>query len=210
MKSMENKIQKSRYKKINMLIILSFIYFIAFPPFDIPDEIGHFRRAFEVSYGHMLSEKNSLGQGINYLPCNHVAEYILSNEYEIQYKDLPGLYECKIDYDHWCYVVNKNQALYSPLSYIGQSIGIAIGRILTDRMLIVYYFARFFNILLSLAMVVAAYRVMPGNKNVIICIVCTPCFMAEMVSVLADSLLNAASLFFAAYVLCLKEQGGGI
>lgn len=191
-------------KKIIMLIVLSLIYFIIFPPFDMPDEIGHFRRSFEVSLGRILSGQDDQNQGVNYLPGNSVPEIVLNNEYHIKYRDWPELYECRLDYDHWEYVVNKFQSLNSPLSYFAQAVGVFLGRMMTDRVVIIYYVAKFLNMLLSLALVIAGYHMMPKHKNAIIYIACTPYFVAQMASLSVDAGLNAMTLFFFAYVCKIK------
>ena len=97
-------------------------------------------------------------------------------------------------------VPNPNQALYSPASYIPQSIGLFIGRFFTNNVFLYYFFGRFFAFLVNTMLVIFAIRMIPEKKLLIFALAVNPIFLSQMVSYSADGTLNALSLFYIAYI----------
>jgi len=111
------------------------------PPFQVPDEIAHYYRACAIAHGGFWPPVKG-GHGYSAVPIGE-REFISS-------RDVPFVAEK-------AYV--KYPLLFSPLPYLPQAAGCAIGDALHLRPLYTFYLARLMNLLCSLAIVFVAARI---------------------------------------------------
>lgn len=183
------KVQKNHIMMI-LLTMVGIIYFAVFPLGEIPDENGHFYRAFEVSCGSMISEQIEGGGGA----CLPVAL--------TQYRDNTA----SIDWSNGAELVYSNTALYAAVCYFPQALGIRITRFFTDNVSMIFYAGRLANFLVSLLLSLWALKKMPFAKEVLFIIMMFPMTLQEMVSMAPDGMTNALSFAFIAYVLHLAYE----
>ncbi len=193
---------------LGITLIYGIILVFIIPPFQSPDEPYHFYRAFEISQGSFITQSYEEGVG-SYLPRSVNTLYELSGTERIafnsdrkvnleEFKDaitLPLNKEDKIFYSY------PNAAVYSPLQYLPQSIGIAIGSLLNLPVLFVFYLGRLANLLTWTIIVAYAIKLMPFGKNIIAIIGFIPICLQQAASMSSDTLLNAVALLFIAYIL---------
>jgi hypothetical protein len=126
-------------------LIVALLFGAAFalltPPFQVPDEIAHYYRACAIAHGGFWPPVKG-GHGYTAVPIGE-REFISS-------RDVPFVAEK-------AYV--KYPLLFSPLPYLPQAAGCAIGDALHLRPLFTFYLARLMNLLCSLAVVFVAARI---------------------------------------------------
>ena len=194
-----------------IFFIVSFIFFCETPFSTLYDEEGHFFRSYEITEGRMLTPKNDEGLGVSYIPERMVTPISeISNSIKrdgaalVYYKQYEML---RYDIDRIAFEVdNKNQALYSPASYIPQAIGIFLGKLATDSSYLIYFYGRFFAFIVNTILVILAINIIPQRKMLVFAIATTPVFLNQSISYSADGTLNAITLFFIAYILMVREK----
>lgn len=183
------KMPKS-YVMMMLLTIVGIVYFVIIPLGEVPDENGHFYRAFEVSCGSAISDYTPSGGGA-YLPSAL-----------IQYKDDTA----RIDWNDCKELAYPNTALYAAVSYFPQAIGIRIARFFTDNVSMIFYAGRMGNFIASLLLSIWALKKIPFAKEVLFVIMMFPMTLQEMISMAPDGFTNALSFAFVSYVLYLAYE----
>ena len=131
-------------------LILVFIV----PPFQTPDETVHFERAYQVSTGQLTEQKINNSYG-GLLPASLVTFVADSNQYSIASNANTKYYFRSETKKLWSIKSNNHEGLavdfpspvaYPPVAYFPQAAGMLIGRIMTSRLLIMFYLGRLFNL----------------------------------------------------------------
>ncbi|MCL2390597.1 MAG: DUF2142 domain-containing protein, partial [Endomicrobia bacterium] len=186
------------------------LYFIYVPLFTIvPDESAHWLRAYEISRGHFISQKDAeTAGGGRVLP-----KAVLIENTNINFDDntarlsqtyrflLKHAYE-KIDKNDTKWIAFSNTAYYPPLTYAFQLPGILAVSLLSDKTVFLAYAGRVSSFIISLAVLYFALGAMPAKKKTFFLIALCPVFVQEAVSLSGDALVNAVS--FAVIALILK------
>jgi uncharacterized membrane protein len=97
--------------------------------------------------------------------------------------------------------VHIPMAIYSPIPYIPQAIGISMAKLFNLPVLLTMYLGRLLNLLAWITLVYAAIRTIPVFKYVLTLIALTPMSLFLSASLSADSLTNALSFLLVAFVL---------
>lgn len=92
----------------------------------------------------------------------------------------------------------QNTAIYPPVSYIPQILGIWLTRLLRASPLVMMYVGRVFNLIFWVAMVFLAVRLMPCQKWVPVLVGLMPMSIFLAASLSADPLINGMSMMFVA------------
>jgi len=173
-------------------------YLLLLPMMIVPDEPAHWLRIFEISEGHLLSDKDDSSLGGREMPEGLSLSLDVWSE---KYSDISKNYPLAISKDtqHWYRF--SNTALYAPVTYIFQVPGVLIGKIFTTRTIFVMYAGRVSAFLLSLFFIFIALKHLPCCKTVLFVITMMPMFIHQSVSLSADAMLNVASLCFMVFVL---------
>jgi uncharacterized membrane protein len=93
--------------------------------------------------------------------------------------------------------------LYPPLSYLPQAIGVGLGRLLDFSWLQAMYTGRVGNLLIWLACVWLAIRVIPLGKWLLLLLALSPVPLYQAASLSVDSVIIALSFLLSAYTLQL-------
>jgi uncharacterized membrane protein len=180
---------------------------IIIPPFQSPDEYNHFFRAWQVSEGCLLPEKTSdarlggyLPQSLDnlknsflYLKNNYAAKTTKSAILASLYLPLNSSLRIFIDF--------PNTAIYAPTAYFPQSIGIFIGRFLGFSPLLIFYLARWTNLLFWILIVYHSIKLMPFHKWTLFFCALLPASLVISSSLNADVITNALCFWLIASFL---------
>ena len=191
-----------------LLVILTVVglgYFVAIPMLQVPDESGHYYRSFEISQGDFLTPKSYMGDGLSNLPMGLIPVDMISLK-GIDYEMIRDNLDWEMDPKVISVYSNPTQALYSPVSYLPQAIGCLVGRMLTNRTVVVFYVARFFNFLACGLLCYYAVKWMPFAKRFVLLACCMPMYLQQMVSLSSDAFINAAAFFLIAQILRIMKQ----
>ena len=174
------------------LISVGFVFFYICPLGMAPDEDFHFFRAFEISCGNLVSaHMGNSGEGGNYLP-DALYDFYIPNA-TIDWNDIKEF--------HF-----GNVSLYSPLSYLPQSVGIKIARLFTNNVQYIFYSGRLSNFLTSLILCTFAIWLIPFGNKVIFMAMLFPLTLQEMISLSPDGFVIGLSIFLLSYILHLSYK----
>lgn len=120
------------------------------PPYQVPDEPAHFYRAWQVSLFDFKPEvrNNRLGGELPVSLQDFYSTIMVTpgdKEDKLTGTMLEAASKIKLNPEQTKFYTFPNTALYSPVPYIPQAIGIGIGRVLKLSPLAVFYLARLFN-----------------------------------------------------------------
>ena len=178
---------------------------VLFPPFSIADEPAHFLRAFQISSGRLVPERTTEAIG-GVLPASlpQLADELAGR--------LPLHPERKVDPravlaalrrplgEETRFVDFRSAAYGTALPYLPQAAGIALGRALGAPPLVLFYLARFVNLLVSTAIIWWALRRLPSRRWLVAFVALTPMATSLRGSVSADAFTIAAAFLLVAVV----------
>jgi uncharacterized membrane protein len=103
--------------------------------------------------------------------------------------------------DHREFVEFRSQALYTPVPYVPQALGIAAGSVLNLSPLIIFYMGRAANLLTWLFLVSLSIRTTPVSKWLFFLLALTPMSLSLASSLSPDCLTNGAAFLLTAFFL---------
>lgn len=178
-------------------IPLCLLYLVAVPFFQAPDEVNHFVRAWGIVKGHLLiPEDGYLSIPDNMIPYSWYTytPYVLYKNFIMQLNE-----SNTISYN----VVNM--ALYSPISYIFQSTGIAIGNLFHNTYVMVL-FGRMFNAAGCTLILYYAIKYIPYGKGILIFFSLTPMAVQERASLSVDAITYCIVIALLSLCLYLRNN----
>ena len=183
------------------VILLMFLIFI--PSLKNPDEIVHWYRIYDMTQGNLITEMKD-GHGLGNLPKSTCIDIPQS---DINYAMLGNLYEREIDVNEEKELVNiSTAALYNPICYAPQAIGTVLANIFTDKPLIMMYSARLVNLIISLAIIYIAIKIIPYGKRIMLFLTCIPVAASSFASMSPDAMTISMSFLLIAYILKLLNE----
>lgn len=190
---------KLEKKYILLASIVGLVYLVLLPYGIGADESKHWLRIYEVSEGHMLSDKGIDGAGGREMDSG-----LMPIETSESFYSISKFWNASINSSSKHFYIFSNTALYSPVSYAVQALTVAIGKIFTNRIVFLTYIAKISGFLFSLIMIYMSIKYIPVKKDAIILISFMPMFIQQSVVITADGFINALAVAFTAYVLYLK------
>ena len=187
------------------------------PLFQVPDEPNHAYRAYQVSRGDLVAEMKGARVGgevpssliytartLGALSTDKTSRFRMSTLRRLQSQPLnPSARK---------FVRFPNTALYSPLVYLPQSIGMAVGRLLGVSAPTLCLFGRICNLLAWVTLVFLAIRITPVYKWLFFVLALMPMSLFIAASLSADALTNGLTFLILALFLKLgldPQQGVG-
>lgn len=200
----------SKYKNIslqNKFLILAIpiylMYLILIPPTNAHDERYHWYRVFEITEGGFTSqiEENKTGY---VLPSGAILNvpWVTDFNYAHMIKNKPSI----IDYSDKQFVENGTMAVYSPVQYLPQVIGVTTGKVFTNNSLIIFYIGRIFNLIACISILYLAIKKMPYLKKLIFLLAFIPIAIEGFTTLSGDGILIAVSYYFLAYILDIIDK----
>ena len=194
---------KPNMKIENMFLLISIVtylfFFIAMPTFKNHDEYYHWLRAYEVSQGDLVTPLNGKVQGSN-MPGG-VSEIATENWINIKYSTMKDTSKISLNYDKKGILNSETAAVYSFVQYIPQSFGIFIGRLFTDKALILTYFGRFFNMIMTIGIIYLSIKIIPFGKKILLVSAMLPIAIEGFTSLSPDALTISISYLYIAYIM---------
>jgi uncharacterized membrane protein len=203
------------FEKIqNLFVFLAIIFGLSFlaliPPFQVPDEMTHFLRSYQVAEGGWISVKKGALSG-GELPTGLWQIYR-------DFSDLPGHRDRKVrlsfaDYrDRFGQTLDRsrrefvgfpNTSNYSALVYLPQAAGIYLGNVFGGSALTLFYLGRLANLLAWIALIYWAIRSAAFFPCVLLVSAMLPMSLQQAASLSADALVNGTCTLYV--VLCMKH-----
>ncbi len=191
--------------------LLFYYYNSKTPPLQASDEFNHFYRVWQVSEGQFLPYKENHRLG-GYVPqC--VDEFSLpfwwaatNLKYSLSEADINETK--KVLYKDTLYTFKDfpNTAMYSPVSYAPQALGVYMAKKYAKTMSAIYYAGRYFAIVFWLVLIFLSIRLMPFGKWLFVLLALLPMHVYITTSLSADTVTNALAFFFTAYTLRIVYQ----
>ncbi len=168
-----------------LFLVFGFVFGVLFlfltPPFQVPDEQAHLHRAIETANGIFY----------NKIPPSY-SRYDAIIENMDEYKKFSSKYTKKF----------HQVSGYSSIMYLSSSLGVKTGALFQNAYLM-FYLARFFNLLSWLILIYFAIRITPVFKWQFAIFALLPMSIYEGMSVSADSFVNSFLFLFFAYMFKL-------
>jgi uncharacterized membrane protein len=185
------------------------------PPFQVPDEVQHFYRAYQLSEFRMRAEvQNGVAGGT--LP-DSLPELVKSSVYTsdgIFYPATPApvsntlkLASIPLNGSARRFVAIRGSAGYSPLPYVPQILGIALGRLFGLGPLYLLYLGRLFNCLAALGLVGLAVYLMPLAGELVMVVGLLPMSLYLYASLSPDAAVISCALLFTALSFTASTRG---
>ncbi len=208
-----NKKLKPHQLFLYLSIVFGFSLIVFTPPFQVPDEINHFYRAWQVSEGTFSSVKENQRLG-GYIPksleklSSQFSPFTLNPYNKISPKLIWETRLIPLNANDTIFKDFTNTALYSAFLYLPQALGIFIGKHFGLNPLWLVYLGRLFNLLASIIIVYYAITIMPFKKWLLVLLAFLPMSLSINSSMSADVLLNALSFLLIALALnlCFNEN----
>lgn len=176
------------------------------PPFQVPDEFGHFYRAYQISEGGLLGTRDHQRIG-GYLPSS-------LRKIALPFTDLPfhperransmvivSACEISLNAHDRTFIDFCAQGIMLPLAYIPQAAGIGLLRPWNPPALALLYTGRLFNLLAWVLLTALAIRLIPRGKWVLATLALAPMCLFEAASLSYDAFANGSAFLLLAYVL---------
>lgn len=197
-KNTNNWIKQPENIYMIMSIPLCILYLILVPIFQVPDEVNHYVRSYGIVHGYFLIPPDGqipIPENLIPLQSDSYTPYILFKNFMMQ-----------IDADKVILHNNVNMALYSPVSYIFQSFGIALGEVFTHNTYIMVICGSIANAVGCTVIIYYAIKYIPYGKGILLFLALTPMSLQERASLSVDAITFAMALAVLAYCLYLRAE----
>lgn len=174
----------------------------------MPDEVNHFYRAYQISQGDWRAERSidRLGGELPISLRELASKWeplignagVQTNFSDISKSALISLTDSNGWYDF------PNTAIYSPVNYLPQALGIVVFRWFTDSVLAIFYGARVFALFFWLAIMRLMLRLLPGKGLLAAAVLLLPMSLYINSSLSADIMINAVSAVWLAWIIRIR------
>jgi uncharacterized membrane protein len=190
-------------------LIFGVLVILITPPFQVPDEHSHFFRALEISQGDFIpAVKGNVAGG--FIPVNAIATggelagYLAFRPQNKQsFEKLAYFLKLPPEPDKKQFA---QSAVYPPISYLPQLVGIGIGKVFNLSWLKTMYLGRVTSLLVWLLCLYLTIKVIPTSKWLVVTLALSPMTIFQAASLSADSLTIALSFLFIAIFLKLTLE----
>lgn len=152
---------------VGLMAGLAFV--VLTPPFQVPDEVGHYWRAVAIAEGYVLPTPGGAGTFAAIPEGMRTLVFVF-------YRPIAGKPELKITREQfrtaWYLPLRANEkvevklpAAYTPVAYAPQVLAAGVGRLLRLRPVVTFYLGRLFNLFAFLALTAGAIRLSPRLKS---------------------------------------------
>ncbi|MFZ4523267.1 MAG: DUF2142 domain-containing protein [Bacteroidales bacterium] len=202
---------KNLRPEIYFIVFASFfglIILLITPPFQAPDEINHFYRAYQISEGNFMAVKqnNRLGGDIPVSLVKITEPFLglIGNMHaKTNYKIVFEQFSVPLNSKDLKFVDFPNTAMYSPVSYVPQAMSMFVLRTLKLPPLYIFYGARLFTLICWILILFFTIRAIPFYKWFYVFIALLPMSVFINMSLSADVVTNMLSFFLVVYILRL-------
>ncbi|MFT8888731.1 MAG: DUF2142 domain-containing protein, partial [Ethanoligenens sp.] len=208
---------QTNHVKVFVLLCMTFGLFFIFltPPFNVPDEAGHFEQSYYVAHGQLMPKVDAHGNVYGtidkgYLSFRNVWPGVqFDTNKKVTYANIHATLEsasdntpAKIPYRYFYYPF---------ILYIPQAVGMTVGKFLFHLFRMNQYyntfqqmiFARLFNLFFYMVVVACAIKIIPFFKRTMLFVALMPMTIYVAASCSADTFVYAICFLAVAYILKL-------
>lgn len=206
-----------------LYLALGLMGIATFAPFQAPDEIFHFLRAYAVAEGQLVAEvRPETHEAGNFLPVltGWPADAVQTDGFWdsavvrgrwlicSSWREEGSFWQLEFDDSRQEFYNNPTSQLYAPVNYAVSAAGIMLAKLFTSKLAIFLYAGRLLNWLVSGICLYAAIRCLPRRWHWLWLVVALlPMNLQEYFSLAPDGLVFALSALFFALILHWREQG---
>lgn len=200
---LEKKKELSVEKRFLIIAIPIFIAFtILMPMFIAHDERFHWFRIYEITEGGLLPEIRNNSTGYE-MPDAVYTSLPYSNR---KYTDVKEGLKDKLDKNNKSFISDVTMSVYSPVQYAPHVLGVIVGKLVTDRPVLIAFIGRFFNMIVSIILLYFAIKKMPFGKNIMLLFSIIPIAIEGFTSLSGDGFTICISYLLIAYILNLTKS----
>jgi uncharacterized membrane protein len=192
------------------------LFAIITPPFQVPDEIQQFHRAYQVSTGRLTAYQVN-GKVGGYLPASLEKFQFrawgnrpFTPELKAAARDIWASRKIPLDPQSQKFYFFGNVSWHSPTNYFAQASAIALARALGAGPMMIFYAGRFGNFFCWSLLVYCAIRLIPIAHWTMFLLALTPMCVAQAASLSADATVNGISFLFVAVAVRFALTRGPI
>ena len=180
--------------------IICIIFLVVMPMYRGHDENRHLLRIFEISEGHLLTEvhDNVVGTPMPRAVIEGIGKYWRE---AMTYNDLIDIKDKQIDNNDIDTTNMDTVAVYSPIQYIPQAIGMIFARLFSDNLLLMLYMARLFNLIVCIILLYFTIKLIPFGKMLVYLISVLPLSIEAFSTMSPDGITISLSMLLIAYIL---------
>ncbi len=187
-------------EKIFLLLVIPLgLLFIAIMPCgQSPDETTHFYRIYGITEGYLIAPQSETNSGGTELPVEIEDVFHISPERGL-YQSIAESLSAATSGER----EDKNYvtaALYNPICYLPQALGVLIGKLFGSSILTQAYLARIFNFLGFVCLAYFAIKYMPKYRKFLLFIALFPITLQEVTSLAPDALTIGLAFLLVAFV----------
>lgn len=178
-------LHKMPIEKLFLIIvpILCLLFMIFMPEKWGTDETIHFYRCYDLTQGKIVYSLTEDNRVLTQLPA------------EIKEIENKKIGETKEE------VNILNDAVYSPIQFIPEIVGMKIGLLFTKNATHLFYIARISNMICCIALLYLAIKIIPVGKKVLFLLALIPSTIESISIISQDGITIAISFLFIAYIL---------
>lgn len=196
---------------VTVALVVELILLVVVPPLQTPDELNHFYRAYQVSEGHFLPEKNGqrLGGRLPSVFVEFSEPFMVAagNEYyRVRGEQVLHTFALEIDDAQRQFMDFPNTAYYSPVSYAPQALGLFMLRGFGASAGTLYFGGKLFVFFTWLFCLFFVIRLLPSYKWLFALLFLLPMNVYITNSYSADTVTNL--LCFCLLALVLRHGAG--
>jgi len=210
---------EAKIMRVSLMLILGALGSVPLvfltPPFQVPDEAQHFFRAYEISELNIRAEVQNGVAGAT-LP-DSIPELVKSSSGTRDFILFPvrpspltvtlKLASMPLNSSARHFIAFTGSAFYSPLPYIPQVLGIAVGRWFGLGPLYLFYLGRLVNCLTALALSGLAVYLMPFAGELVMVVGLLPMSLFLWASLSPDASVISCALLFIALSFAASSRG---
>jgi uncharacterized membrane protein len=191
-----------------VFLILGLVFGIAMllivPPFQVPDERNLFLRAYQISEAQFVPTwQNNVGGGMLPLSLDQVWKPFQDVRNNLNITSRRAIIDAlgvPLRPDLRGYYALANCSSYSPVVFLPQAAGIALGRLLRWPPLVLMYLGRLANLSVWIGLGYLALRIAPGFGRMLLLLMLMPMSLFQAASVSPDALTNGLAFLVTAMV----------
>ena len=193
---------------VTLASFFGLIFLFITPPFQTPDEINHFYRAYQISEGNLIAVKQDNRIG-GYMPTSliNITDSFINLRFDMHaktnYNTIIEKLKTPLEPDKKTFTDFTNTGMYSPVSYIPQALSIFILRILNLPPLYIFYGARIFVLFFWIFFIFLSIKIIPFYKWLFALMALLPMSLFTNMSLSADVVTNLLCFVAIAYFLRL-------
>jgi uncharacterized membrane protein len=181
---------------------------LAVPPTQAADEPNHFYRAYAISQGQLVARTHA-GRTGGFLPdCLHAYMELQFQPAETPFRFHPSTFiwqpvPCT---SKQRFVAFENTALYSPISYVPQSLALGLTRSIGLPVPLQFYAGRFAAFAGFMLLAWAALTIAPWGRSVLLVVATWPMALLSAASYSADTMAIGLAMLLVACVLRARQD----